>query len=160
MTTRTSAEKLNIRIVDLARMRVAALVGTGKEPEMDGWKRLLDWAAGRHYLDKATAPRFFGFDIFFNPDESIDHDYEVWMTVGPEVKSDETVTVKEFPGGHYAVTRVAGIDHIYDTWMELEAWVKAHHYEMGKHQCFEEHIKFIGLQPEKFVLDLYYPLKR
>lgn len=159
MTTKTLIEKVNIRIVDLAPMRVAALVGTGKEPEMDGWKRLLDWAASHHYLDKATAPRFFGFNIFFNPDESMEHDYEVWMTVGPEVKPDKIVTVKDFPGGHYAVTRVTGIDNIYDAWMKLEGWAKANQYDMGLHQCLEEHIRFVDVPLEQCVLDLYYPIK-
>jgi len=91
--------ELEIRIVDLAPMRVAYASGFGAEPEVAAWGTLLHWAEGKGLLADLTAVRFFGHN---NPDPSIgspNYGYDQWMTVGPEVVAEGGVKIKTFAGG-------------------------------------------------------------
>ena len=79
--------------------------GFGASPEELAWGTLLEWARASGLLDAELAPHFFGFN---NPNPSAgnpNYGYEQWITVGPDVADGAGVTIKEFPGGLYAVAR-------------------------------------------------------
>jgi DNA gyrase inhibitor GyrI len=149
---------MDVRIIHLEPLRVASVLGYGKEPEMQAWDKMFTWAESHQLPDKS--PRFFGFNNPSPSPGSPNYGYEVWITVGNDVKSDESVTVKDFGGGDYAVTRHTGVEGIPETWMQLSAWVETSPYRMASHQWLEEHIK-VGrdVPPEQFVLDLFLPIK-
>jgi DNA gyrase inhibitor GyrI len=149
---------VDVRILHFEPLRVASALGYGASPEMLAWSKLLDWAEAHHQLEQPH--RFFGFNNPSPTPASPNYGYEVWMTVTPDVLSDEMVTVKDFAGGDYAVTRCMGVEHIPQTWMELSTWAETSQYRMGSHQWLEEHIRVGPNIPEsEFVLDLYLPIK-
>jgi DNA gyrase inhibitor GyrI len=153
-------EKLDIRMVTLPQMRVASALGFGTEPEMQAWNKLMAWAQAKNLLNTTPAPQFFGFN---NPNPtpgSPNYGYEVWMTVSADVNSDDTVQVKDVPGGFYAVTRVKGVDNIFNTWQKLVAWAEQSPYQPVEAQCLERHVNVgADVPPEALVLDLYLPVK-
>ena len=149
---------MDVKIVHLEPMRIASVLGFGAEPEMLALDKMFGWVEQRAPAEKPQ--RFFGFNNPSPSPASPNYGYEVWAVVSPGVSSDETVTVKEFAGGDYAVTRCTGVEHITDTWMQLSAWAETSPYKMGQHQWLEEHIA-VGrdVPPSDFVLDLYLPIK-
>lgn len=152
-----NSDDLDVRIVKLEPARVASVLGFGAEPEMLAWNKLMAWAESRGLPPENT--RLFGFN---NPNPapgSPNYGYEVWMIVGPDITSDDTVIVKDMPGGLYAVTRCQGVSTIYDTWQKLVAWVERSPYRGLHAQCLEEHIRVgADVPPEELVLDLYLPV--
>ena len=153
---------LDVRIVQLEPMRVASAHGFGESPETLAWDRLTAWAKARGLWQDGTARRFFGFN---NPDPapgSPNYGYETWMTVGPEVQSEGEITVKEFPGGRYAVTRCEVKfpgDDIPNTWKQLVAWVETSPHHPARHQWLEEHFFQGETNFEQFTLDLFMPIR-
>src|SRR5512135_1683298 len=118
---------LAVRIVQLPALRVASAYGFGESPEARAWQTLLDWARACGLADW-SAHRFFGFN---NPSPAVgspNYGYEQWMTIDPGVVGSGAVTVKDFPGGMYAVTRCQGLEHIMRVWAELAAWAEAGPY--------------------------------
>jgi AraC family transcriptional regulator len=155
---------LSVRIVDLSPIRVASAHGFGKEPEGIAIHKLLSWAKRRGFLEQPQAHRFFGFN---NPNPqagSPNYGYELWMTVGPEVKSEEapegTITVKDFAGGLYAVTRVKGVENIAPTWQRLVAWGEGSPYSLARHQWLEEHFYSDFASETTDFIDLYMPIRK
>ncbi len=97
--------EIDVRIVTLKPMRVAAALGFGEQPELLAWDKILSWAKPLGLLDDLKAVRFFGFN---NPDPSPgspNYGYEQWIVVGPDVKAEGDIKIKDFSGGLYAVTR-------------------------------------------------------
>ncbi len=153
-----NTENLDVRIVTLEPLHVASALGFGTEPEMKAHATLLHWVRAQGLLDAPAAPRFFGFN---NPSPSAgspEYGYELWVTVAPGVKAEPPVEIKDFPGGRYAVTRCKGVENIVETWKRLGAWAEKSPYPRGRHQWLEEHVSFIDVPPEEFVLDLYIPI--
>lgn len=151
--------KLDVRIVTLEPLHVAAALGFGTEPELKAHETLMAWVRAQHLLDGPVAPRFFGFN---NPSPSAgspEYGYELWVTVPPGVAAEAPVQLKDFPGGLYAVTRCRGCQNIMTTWQRLSAWVEQSPYRPAQHQWLEEHVRFIDVPPEEYVLDLYHPGK-
>jgi DNA gyrase inhibitor GyrI len=156
----TMTADLNVRLVTLEPLRVAALQRYSETPELDAWRDLLAWADAKGLTQ--TAPRYFGFDNPMPTHGTPLHGYEVWMTVADEVQPDETVQIKVCDGGLYAVTQVIGTDNIFNTWMALSRWVETSPYQAQhqQRQCLEEHLRFgTDIPTETFVLDLYLPVK-
>ena len=155
-------EKPDVRIVQLAPMRVASAHGFGEGPETLAWDKLTAWARERGLWQDGTPRRFFGFN---NPDPSPgspNYGYETWMTVGPDVESEGEITVKEFPGGLYAVTRcevTAPWEDIPGAWKRLAAWVETSPHQPGRHQWLEEHFFKGETNFEMFTLDLHMPVR-
>ena len=82
------------------------------------------------------------------------------VTLEPlHVAAEAPVQIKHFPGGLYAVTRCHGVQDIMATWQRLSAWVERSPYRPAEHQCLEEHVRFIDVPFEEYVLDLYHPVK-
>ena len=147
--------EIDVRIVELEPMRVASAHGFGKQPEGIAWDKLLTWM-NAHGL-KRDEVRFFGFN---NPDPSPgspNYGYEQWVTVGPDAVSEGEITVKEFGGGHYAVTRCK-LPRIGEAWKQLAAWREESHYQCGHYQWLEELISPPGTPFEDLVLDIYLPI--
>ncbi|MCB0114439.1 MAG: GyrI-like domain-containing protein [Caldilineaceae bacterium] len=156
--------KLDVRIVTLEPVRVAAFHAFGPEPEHAAWQKLEAWAAPLGYLADTETHPIFGFN---NPNPSPgspNYGYEFWIVVGAEEESSAAAPVKEFGGGLYAVTRceVGGApgDTIPATWQELVAWREDSAYRIGNHQWLEKHIPLGDMAVDQFDLDLYMPIAK
>ncbi len=156
--------ELEVRIVHLEPIRVASALGFGPHPEMLAWTKILTWAAAKGFLKDLKGHRFFGFN---NPDPtpaSPNYGYEQWITVGPDVQAEEDVTIKDFPGGLYAVNRCS-LDTIEIAWKRLIAWREASRYHCASMLCLEEAltpptgVDDIEARPlNETILDLYLPI--
>jgi DNA gyrase inhibitor GyrI len=152
-------KSIEVKIVQLEGFHVVSALGFGPEPEGLAQQMLFDWAKTQHLLDQNPLPRVFGFN---NPDPGVgspNYGYELWMVVGRDVHPTSPLQEKEFSGGLYAVTRCQGIQNIFQTWKDLLAWVETSPYRMAHHQWLEEHIRFLNVNLDEFVVDLYLPIK-
>jgi len=152
---------LEVRIVKLPSLRVACVNGFGEGPEGMAFEKMKVWAEAHKLTGKPY--RLFGYN---HPDPSPgspNYGYDVWITVDESVQADGEARMIDFPGGLYAVTRVAvnapGAD-IPTAWQKLVKWMEASKYHHGRHQWLEEHIGSLdemgGDQP--FTLDLHLPI--
>jgi len=152
--------ELNVRVVTLPPMRVAAFHAFSPSPEEDALAAMAAWAK-QQGLSGPPAQRLFGFDTTDTAPGSTKRGYEVWLTVGPEIVGDEGATIKQFGGGLYAVTHCIVRDPWQDipgTWKKLAQWAEGSAYRMGNHQWLEEHLHE-PLEPGVvFTLDLYMPI--
>lgn len=152
-------EPLDVRIVNLPPLHVASAHAYGATPENDAWDKLVAWAEPRGLLKDIKTHRIFGFN---NPNPSPgspQYGYEFWIVVGPEIEGGDGVTIKDFAGGLYAVTRceVKGdMEAIGRTWQQLVQWGQKSAYQHAAHQWLEEHIS--GMAEKDLVLDLYMPI--
>jgi len=151
-------EEMDVRIVRLAPMRVASAYGFGPSPEEIAWRTLLDWAVAAGLLDADPAPRFFGFNNPNPSPSSSNYGYEQWMTVGTDVAGGEGVTIKEFAGGLYAVTRCEDLQKITEAWHRLTTWCEGSPYVLGQHQWLEECFRPGAERIEDYVFDLFLPI--
>lgn len=151
---------LEVRVLELPPLRVAAALGFGPNPEERSIQALRPWLEAYGALREPARRRFFGFN---NPSPSVgspNYGYEQWVTVGPEEQGAGEVVIKEFGGGRYGVAR-CWLEHIQAVWAQLAAWLEDSRYTMGPHQWLEE-----CLTPEALLrgdmgamkLDLYIPL--
>jgi DNA gyrase inhibitor GyrI len=148
--------KLEVRIVRLEPLRVAAAHGFGSSPEPMAWEKLLAFARKHDLLTESA--RFFGFN---NPDPSPgspNYGYEQWITVGEDVQGDADITIKTFPGGLYAVLRCTEIPNP-TIWMQLVKWAEASPYHSARHQWLEELVSSPETLGESSVFDLYLPIR-
>jgi AraC family transcriptional regulator len=150
--------EMDVRIVRLEPMRVAAVLGFGESPENLAWDKMTTWLNATRLLDDGQSHRFFGFN---NPSPSAgspNYGYEVWVNVDETVQVEGEVTVKNFPGGLYAVTRCKGVETIFPTWQQLARWGEESRYHGANHQWLEEHISTLDGPLEELLLDLYLPI--
>jgi len=153
--------ELEVRISTLEPMRVASFHAFGPSPELDAAAKLVDWAKPKGYLDKPEKYRIFGFN---NPNPSVgspNYGYEFWIQLEQDTEVERNLTVKEFEGGLYAITRCQSIKNITPTWMKLAEWVENNSkYTYGTQEMLEEHIgPFPFDVSEDFTLDLYCSIK-
>jgi DNA gyrase inhibitor GyrI len=155
---------LSVDIVELPPLRVASFHGFGAEPEHAAWQKLKGWAPANAYLANPDEHPIFGFNNPSPSPGSPNYGYEFWMVVGPEEEPHGDMTIKQFEGGLYAVTRCevknAPYDTIPATWKQLIAWREASNYRSANHQWLEKHIRIGDLLSEDFDLDLYLPVAR
>jgi AraC family transcriptional regulator len=133
-------QDIEVRIVRLEPVHVAAALGYGEGPEGIAWEKILTWAGAQGLLENIHAHRFFGFN---NPNPSAgstNYGYEQWITVDAGTQPEGEIKIKDFPGGLYAVTRCKGVDTIFATWQKLVAWQENSSYRSGRHQWLEEAI--------------------
>lgn len=153
-------QEQDVKIVELEAMHVASALGFGTSPEIQVIEKLTGWLTRRGLMGGAAQPRIFGFN---NPNPSLgspNYGYELWATVGPDVQGDEEITIKDFPGGLYAVLNFRGPgEAIPAAWQALVAWVEASSYRIADNVCLEEHIH-IDLQEEDIALGLYLPVRK
>ena len=139
-------------------MRVASAHGFGTNPEEQAWDKILAFGKAKGIEPKDA--RFFGFN---NPNPSPgspNYGYEQWMTVGPDVKAEGEITIKEIPARQYAVARCEGLSTIGKVWRQLVLWFEDSPYKKPPHwsECLEELHTLPGVPPEDFVFDLYLPI--
>lgn len=153
--------KLDVSIVTLEPMRVASVRAVSESPETDAWKKMRAWAELKGLLEDPEAHPVFGFN---NPDPSPgqkEYGYEFWIRIGPDIKPEGEIQVKDFAGGLYAVTPCRVEDPFKDipkTWEKLAEWVKSSKYKFGTHQWLEKHVWEAPY--EELVLDLYCPIEK
>ncbi len=155
-------DELNVRIINLPPLRVASVHAYSTSPEHDAWTRLVDWAGPRGLLKDLQTHRIFGFN---NPNPSPgspQYGYEFWIVVGPEIEGGDGATIKDFPGGLYAVTRCEVMgdgERITQTWQQLVKWGQKSTYEHDpSHQWLEEHLSEVTPGIENLVMNLYMPV--
>lgn len=156
-----------VRIVELAPMRVASFQGYGTSPEEQAFEKLQGWLKAHNLMGEVRNHRVFGFN---NPEPSVgspNYGYEVWITVGPEVEPEGDMEVKTFGGGLYGVSACAASDpgsDIPKCWQQLVAWLNQSPYEHAHHQWLEEHVWTSPDADDPFAgpltLDLYIPIRR
>jgi len=113
---------LDVRIVDLPSMQVAATHGYGKEPESLAIEKMMAFAKKHGIVPGSEGHQLFGFN---NPNPSPgseSYGYEFWMQVGPGIAEEGDVTMKQMPEASYAVTRFTGLSKIGAVWKALGAW--------------------------------------
>ncbi len=154
---------LEVRIIRLDPIRVAASHGYGPGPEGIAWEKIGAYIQKNHLLEDGQTHRFFGFN---NPEPSPgspNYGYEQWVTVGPDAQPDGEIQVKEFGGGLYAVTRTT-LAEITQTWHQLFLWREQSPYRFGSQQWLEESVDWApdrtpeSVGPENILLDLYLPI--
>ena len=150
----------DVRIVNLPEMRVASALGFGAEPEDQAFSILIPFAKRIGLEPGSPGYRTFGFD---NPSPSLgspNYGYEVWLPVGPNVKAEEPITIKEVPGSKYAVARVTGVSNIGRGWRELVTWFENSSFTRPPNwrTTLEEFINPMETDPEKWTFDLYLPI--
>jgi DNA gyrase inhibitor GyrI len=148
----------DIRIRQLPPMRVAMLVGVGANPERDGWGRLLRWVECNQLDYPTGVVRFFGQTVWRAAHR---YGYAVMMTVSDDVQSNESIVVKQLPGGLYAATWVYGAHNRSNCWLGLDRWLQdSRYYQLGTHPILEEHVRFIGVPDANREFEIYLPIVR
>ena len=151
-------DESDIRIVRLEPTRVASYRAIGKQPEYDAINTIKDWA-DQMGLSGGKDLRLFGFD---NPGPGKgrnEYGYEVWLTVGPDVKSSGDIIIKEFDGGLYAVKQT-NLPQIGQAWREIVQWRQASKYNQSERQCLEELLTPIEkISTDPILIDLYLPIE-
>jgi DNA-binding transcriptional MerR regulator/DNA gyrase inhibitor GyrI len=152
----------DIRLIKLRPMKVAYYRTESTSPEQDAWRVMREWVKENNLKDLFTT-RYFGFNNPSPTQGNPVYGYEVWVTLGDNAPSEtELIKFKSFEGGLYAVTNTSGNgDDIPMAWDRLHNWVEQSQYCYGGHQWLEENliVDDSSWGPEKFTLDLYYPLK-
>ena len=151
--------EMEVKIVKLEPLRVVSFHGFGEGPEDIAFDKLRAWAKSKGLLDDLEKHRVFGFN---NPDPSPgspNYGYEVWIEVAEGMAVAEGLTVKQFGGGLYGVTRVVGVENIGPGWGKLVAWRERSPYHSANHQWLEQSLTpGAEVSMEALTLDLYIPI--
>ena len=148
---------LEVKIVQLDRMRVASAYGFGTEPEGIAWEKMQAFAK-KNDLPLDQHHHTFGFN---NPDPSPaspNYGYEIWLAVGPEVQPDGDIRIQTFDGGLYGVTQFKDLNKIGEVWKQLVRWREDSKYKTGHHQWLEELLNSVDIPIEEYVFNLYIPI--
>jgi DNA gyrase inhibitor GyrI/DNA-binding HxlR family transcriptional regulator len=161
-------KEFNVRIVTLEPMRVASVQAISETPEHDAWERMRAWAEPKGLLENLEEHPVFGFN---NPNPSPgkkEYGYEFWIRVGPDVKPEGHVKIKQVEGGLYAVTTCNLKEELesqffrengyLESWKKITEWVESSTYHLGSHQCLEKAHE-PGASEDNLILDLYCPLE-
>lgn len=147
--------KLEVRIERLEPMRVASALGFGSSPEGLAFEKMLAFVKAKGLTRPDGSFESYGFN---NPNPSPgspNYGYEIWVPVGPEVEGEGEVTIKQFEGGLYAVTRFQNLERIGQVWHELVAWREDSPYKCGHQQCLELLHNPLETDMAKYDFDLY-----
>ena len=163
------ANEEKYRIETLPPLRVASFHDTGVylgEPEPKAFAKLEAWAKPKGLLKDSSKHKVYGFN---NPDPKYDREkgdfvvnednpygYEFWITIEDDFEVEDTIEVKEIPGGMYAVTSCVGVQNLGEAWKDLYQWVKNHDkYKFGKQQCLEHNLDPSITDGTKFPFEIY-----
>ena len=153
---------LQVEIVRLQPMCVAAFHGFGAEPEHAAVTKLIAWAQPRGLLDGGVAHRVFGFNNPSPAAGSPNYGYEYWLELSPSEAEDlahdglaGVGELKSFAGGVFAVTRCRGVEAIPDAWRALVTWCEDSAYDFGPGQCLEQHTGTLDGPIEEMDFALY-----
>lgn len=151
-----------IKVIQLPTSRVACFHGFGEMPETRALEKMKAWSEARGYYHDRKNHRVMGFDNPPPTPGSPNYGYDVWVTVSDDEPPAEGVEFKEFVGGLYAVVRTDVKDPWQDipkAWEQLVRWQEGSRYQMGGHQCFEEHLDEASVHPGGFVLVQCLPIR-
>lgn len=147
---------IEVRIEQVAPMRVASFHAFSPHPERDAWQQLEAWAGPRGYLEDTQRYPIYGFN---NPNPTPGQDaygYEFWLRLPAGAPTDDDVEIKSFAGGLYAVTTIRGVPSP-DSWARLVDWVRDSRY--GYRYATELERAHNPLVAEAdLVFDLYLPV--
>ena len=152
-----------VRIVDLPVMRVAYTHAISKSPEHDATTALHKWAGPRNFLDDRSKHFFFGYN---NPPPSFGmelYGYEYMVTVDSTVTPDGHVSIKQIPGGLYAVARCKGAKQIPETWEYLIAWSQnnqEYEFDIENEPGLEEVLNPLEPHVDNLIFDCYLPIRQ
>ena len=161
---------VQVEIVRLPPMCVAAFHGFGIEPEHAALTKLLAWGQERGLLDGDRTRRVFGFNNPSPTAASPHYGYELWLELSEaeaavlaadasRATSGEDVEFKSYAGGVYAVTRCRGVAAIPDAWRALVTWCEDSPYAFGSDQCLEQHLGDLSGPVEELDFALYQPVR-
>lgn len=154
---------LQVEIVRLQPLRVAAFRGFGVEPEHQALQKLLAWAQPRGLVETGVQRRVFGFNNPSPTAGSPHYGYEFWLALEEDEAGaaaageagGSEVEVKSYAGGVYAVASCHGVEAIPGTWRDLVTWCEDSPYAFGGDQCLEEHIGDLDGPAEEWDFALY-----
>lgn len=153
-------QKIDVRIIKLEEMKVASAYGFGESPELIAHQKMLAYVRSKGLIDSEGKFLSFGFNNP-NPSEgSPNYGYEIWVPVGSDAQLEGDISIKDFPGGLYAVTRFQGISKIGKVWQDLVAWREDSAYKKAHHQWLEHLLNPMETDPEKYIFDLYLPIAK
>lgn len=132
-----------VTIETLPALRVACYQAVSPSPEEDGYAFMKTWLAGQGLPGRV---REFGMDCEVNEEQAKAglRGYEQYWVVPESVAGSEGVTIREFPGGLFAVMTLyhpfeAPFERIPAGWQQLWDWVNTSEtYRGAEHQCLEE----------------------
>lgn len=152
-------DQTEVRIVNLPAMHVACAYGFGSSPEAIAHEKMNAYLEAQGWMEGyGTQYVHFGFN---NPNPSTgspNYGYEIWVTVEADAQPLGEVTIKDMPGGMYAVTRFTDLDKIGDEWKKLALWRERSAYKFGQHQWLENLLNPRESDLHKLVFDLYLPI--
>jgi effector-binding domain-containing protein len=153
-----TTHELAVEIVEMPPMRVASTLGFGASPEAQAIENMVAFAKSRG-IDYAET-RHFGFDNPSPSPGSPNYGYEVWMVVGPDVRGNDDVVIKQIPARRYAMTTFKGLENIGQVWKQLVLWLEESPYEWPAHsaECLEELLTPMQTPLEEYVFNLYLPI--
>ncbi|WP_099205190.1 effector binding domain-containing protein [Scatolibacter rhodanostii] len=144
----------------------AAFRAESKSPEHDAFIGLKKWFDQNHVAEIMPNYRVYGYDIPTTVKEDGTYGYEVVVTIPDDYDVvGEGITKKHFEGGLYAVTPTT-VGGIVGAWKRFMSWLDLSRYEMGSHQCLEEHDVDSGFinrdmnHPENIKINLYMPVTK
>jgi effector-binding domain-containing protein len=151
---------LEVKIVQMEPMRVAAALGFGTNPETEAWDKIRAFGRSKGLLDDRASVRLFGFNNPSPTPGSPNYGYEQWMVVGPDVEAEGDIEIKEIPSRLYAVTQFKGLENIGRVWQGLVTWFEDSPYKKPAHwhQCLEELLTSPDAPTEEWVFNLYLPI--
>ena len=143
----------------LSSLRVACYRAASPTPEDDASRYMEDWVT-RQNVKRPV--RHFGFDVDVTAEQSKagHRGYEVWITVPTDVQPSAGMTIRDFPGGLYAVMTIhKPFDDpfalIPTGWKKLHEWViQSDRCRGAGHRWLEEMIAGDGAND----LKLYHPV--
>lgn len=135
-----------------------------KTPEYDAFMGLKAWFDKNKLADILPDYRVYGYDIPNSSKDDGTYGYEVVVTVPDDFEfKGNGIVKKRFEGGLYAVTETT-VGNIVQAWQRFLSWLDLSRYEMGTHQCLEEHDVESGFvnrdweDPQKVKINLYMPV--
>ncbi len=155
-------DSLVVEIRSLPPMRVVSSQAISASPERDAWARLEPWARTAGLFEDPASHPIFGFNNPPpEPGQSL-YGYEFWIRVEGRPSLPEALELKEFPGGHYAVTpcRLCGDPRgsVQEVWQQLLDWVHRSPYSW-RHTHELERLCNPGADEREMVLELFLPIE-
>ncbi len=149
--------EIDVKIVELAPMRVISAYGFGEQPEPIAWEKILAFALEEGLRKEKELPQTFGFN---NPNPSKgspNYGYELWLPVEENVIPKGDLRVVQFEGGLYGMTHFKDLNKIGQVWQQLAKWREGSKYSHAQHQWLEEQT-FASDVWEEMEFNLYLPI--
>jgi DNA gyrase inhibitor GyrI len=154
-------EKMNVKIVKFAPIKVASFQATGESPVFDALGSLHNWAKPKGLLNNMEENPIFGFDCELLVGKRKSPGYEAWIKIPPYITPEPFIKTKEFAGGLFLTTtcRTEGnrAKAIQVNWAKLNRWGQENGFEMANQQFLERFYSFP--LSDNFTIDLYHPIK-